>query len=610
MRQSSLSFFDPSKQLVVSRDNRLPALDGSSLTCVKPSSVKIWFTTENSDSVIWDEGHEVATVAHGLGCFPIVSVFDEEGEQLFPTVTLIDGLSFTMDFGEEVYIPSGHPCCCVVGYQSDYGDSTGEHDGIATAAEMAQANAQASQDARDAAIQARNQAAVYAQSAQQAYQSANALVVSNSYPLIEPTMQGATLLSASVDNGTASIQWSDAPAYSTGYGSVSTWKSTILVVNYSHLPESVDDGEVLVENTVRDAYSSTPFTFEMEHDAVFIRLFTRMFNDSISPLSLSPGQQLINVVIESLGDFMEYLRDGEVDVLRSVYPVGSTLPFVSHSEYTLMTYLIGHYDYTGNYSTVSDYLNDENRSHNVILIPATGIAGSNGNRIVVPYDLYEKTSALSQDTSFVSGKTYYTTNQCTSAYNVNNAQEGDTPVSLGLYEKGRIVTANTGYGVYEESFMRQFLTSDAASGWYNPLNIFEPASHTFASNHAGFLYGLDSTTKSYMHPARNMYLTYRNVQSIVYDAVFLPNNFMMMRSDENGFGQQLEYFRRMTTNAQRIQRDPNGAALYAWSGSQANQPSKPENLINLSTEGAWGVAGKLEGGSKQLDGTVPFLCLA
>ena len=614
MRQSSLSFFDISKQLVVAQNNKLPALDGSGLTCIKPVSTRIWFTTENSDNVIWDEDHTQATVSHGMGCFPIVTVYDDSNNQVCPDIILLDGLSFIMDFGEEVYIPSEEKWCCVVSYGSDFGDSTGTHDEIATAAEQAQANAQVSQQARDEAIAARNAAQGYAEQARQYYESASSLVMSNTFPIIEPTMQYATLISATLDTvntGHALIKWNDPPYYSVSFGIISTWKSTHVIVNYDHYPESITDGEEVCENTVRDAYSSTPLSVEFEHEAMYFCLFTEMFNGDISDVANSPKQTIVDIEVETISDFMEYLRDGEIGGLQTVYPVGSTFPFISHSVATQMHYLIGHYDYTGNYSTVSEYLDDNAKTHNVILIPDTGFHNTNGNRIVVPYDLYEKTSALSQDTSFEDGKTYYTTNQCTTQYNVNNAQPGDTPVSLGLYEKGRIVTANTGIGTYSESFMRQFLTKDATKGnWYVPNNIFEPATHTFSTNNNTFLYGLSNDVKPYMHPVRNVYLTYKNIQSIVYDACFLPNKFMLMRSDENGFGQQLEYFNRMTTNAQRIIRDPNGNALYVWTGTQANQSNKPDNLVNLSIEGVWGSAGKLEGGSKQLDGTFPIICLA
>ena len=614
MRQSSLSFFDISKQLVVAQNNKLPALDGSGLTCIKPVSTRIWFTTENSDNVIWDEDHTQATVSHGLGCFPIVTVYDDSNNQIYPDIILLDGLSFIMDFGEEVYIPSDQKHCCVVSYGSAFGDSTGTHDEIATAAEQAQANATASQNARDEAIAAKNAAEGYVEQARQYYESANALVMSNTFPLVEPTMQYATLISAVIDtvnHGYVLIQWNDPSAYTTNFGSLSTWKSTHVVINYDHFPESIDDGTDVFENTVRNAYSSTPLSIPFEHDTMFLCLFTEMFNGDISDATNSPKQSIVNIEINSIADFIGYLRSGEIGGLKTIYPVGSTFPFVSHSLDTHMTYLVGHYDYKGNYSTVSEYLDDNERTHNVILIPATGFANASGNRIVVPYDLYEKTSALSQDTSFVSGKTYYTTNQCTTQYNVNNAQPGDTPVSLGLYEKGRIVTANTGFGSYDESFIRQFLTKDAARGtWYVPHNIFEPTSHTFATNYDTFLYGLNSEVKPYMHRARNVYLTYKNIQSICYDSCFLPNNFMVMRSGENGFGQQLEYFSRMANNSERIIRDPNGTALYIWTGSQANQPSKPENLINISVEGAWSSAGKLEGGGQQKDGTLPLICLA
>ena len=619
MRLNSIRLFDPSKEVVVAKDQRLPVYDGSALLNVKPANTKILFTSDNSEYVIWDEDYQVAEFSHGLHCIPHVSFWDSTGDQVFPNISMTDGTSFLADFGQPVTIPSNAPWTCVIDYGSEYGDNEVIADEMASNLAQSRANAAAAEAAREDAIAAKNQAQAAASAAAQSYTDTSALVsLVGQYqmPNIVPYMQYATDIHCVYDDESVSPQvkfyWKDPAPYNATFGDVHTWKSTILVVSETHMPASPTDGTVLIENVQYNSHSTeeTCVTSPLTHGVLYYKFFTKLYNDTVSTAANSPGAQFVHIIITSLSDFMDVLRDGNITALSSMYPVGSVMPFVTHNTFTNLYWRVAHYNYTGNYSTVSQYLNDNSKMNNCILVPGVVVSNSSGNRIVVPYDLIEKTSALSQDTEFVSGKTYYTTNQCTTAYDPNNASPGDTPSSLGLYEKGRVVASN-GYGVYRYSFIRQYLNADAASGWYVPNSIFEPTTHSFATNNAGFLYGFPSDVKQYLHSCRNRYKTYTNTWDVgVEDTVFLPSKPMLYISTESYTQETLDYFKAMTSADQRIMRDVNGVACYAWTGSQENVSTNPSSLANTNVDGTWSNAGKLEGGSQQKDTALPMLCLA
>lgn len=613
-REMPRRLFDGSREYVIADKGVLPLYDGSKLVNVKPASTKIFFTSENSEYVIWDQDKESAVFSHGLNCVPVVTVWDSDGLQLSPEITMLGPTSFRVDFGYELRIVEEHPWYCVINYGGEYGDEDDINDSLASSLAQAQENAIAAEEARQAAIAARNQALIYAEQARQAYEAANRLALDNTPPKINAIMQYSTIKSTIVDTETgltARIAWSDPQPYAMSYGEIFMWGSTLLVINHDHLPTSVNDGTLVIENTEWNAHSThaTGIDVPLVNDIVYFRLFTKLYNGVVSEAANSPGRDIVNLTIESLDDFMDVMREGKVNALKSVCPVGSTLQFVNHEGFGI-SYFIGAYDYTGRYDTVEEYLDDETRSHNVILVPSVVPSNASGNRIVVPYDLIEKMTALSADTEFVDGKTYYTNSGCTVQYDTSGAGAGDTPVSLKLYEKGRVLTSN-GYGRYSESFIRQWLTSDEPAGqWYEPLNVFEPATHAFATTYDGYLRGFSQDVRKYLHPARNQCNVYNNTFDICYDSCFLPSKHMLMRANENNLGMALEYFRNQTLPSGRIFRDPNGTAIYAWTCTQDYVLNNPSVLANISTEGAMTTAGKLEGGTQQKDCAVPLLCLA
>lgn len=72
LREMPRRLFDGSKEYVIAENGVLPLYDGSRLINIKPASTKIFFTSENSEYVIWDQEKESAVFTHGLNCVPVV----------------------------------------------------------------------------------------------------------------------------------------------------------------------------------------------------------------------------------------------------------------------------------------------------------------------------------------------------------------------------------------------------------------------------------------------------------------------------------------------------------------------------------------------------------
>ena len=404
------------------------------------------------------------------------------------------------------------------------------------------------------------------------------------------------------------ITWYDPSDFDESYATVRTWQKTVLVSNPLRYPTSWNDGTIIIENTVHDAYASTPVPILMPTGATYIALYTQQRDGTWSDYANTPKQELISLVINDLDDFMTALRDGNTRGLNMLYPVGSTLPYIEHSTFTTMTWLIGGYDYKGAYNSVSAYCcDDANAQHNVIMVPAIAPSKASGAQLLTPYDLIEKKTALSADTEFVSGKTYYTNSACTAQYTGTPGVD-DTPISLGLYEKGRVI-ADNGYGRYSESFIRQWLNGEGAN-WYTPLNIFEPTTYAFATDNEGFLGGFSNSIRQYIHRVNQRYRVYtgNNNYDICQDLIWLPTDYQIFGG---GSPQQILDLYDGMTAAQRIFYSYNNTACYVYTGCQGTgQSNNPSHLINISTEGASGNAGKLQGGGQGKDVAMPIFCLA
>ena len=109
-----------------------------------------------------------------------------------------------------------------------------------------------------------------------------------------------TSISSTVNNGRVLIKWSDPKDTVVDGTTISAWKGTLLIRNADHYPESIKDGDVVVDNTTRDAYKNTWYTDSglTNNHKYYYRFFpyntAKVYNDSSNlifaaiPLSFAP----------------------------------------------------------------------------------------------------------------------------------------------------------------------------------------------------------------------------------------------------------------------------------------------------------------------------------
>ena len=110
--------------MAIAIDNVLEAYDGSLLFNVKPHAKTVYIDNENTDEITWNTTeeypghapHSMVTVRHALGTIPIASIYGMNGELLYPTVRIIDGDTFVIDFAKVIHIESEKFLTCVMVY--------------------------------------------------------------------------------------------------------------------------------------------------------------------------------------------------------------------------------------------------------------------------------------------------------------------------------------------------------------------------------------------------------------------------------------------------------------------------------------------------------------
>lgn len=142
MRHAPTTFFDPSKSQVIATSGRLPSLDGSNLYNVRPSSLRLELTAENSAKATWNAAGTAVTISHGLAFRPIVQVHDAAGRLLVPDVTIPDENTAILDFGEPPEFEEGAPWIVSLVYGGEYGAEAARGEGGLTPSQAAEAAAQ------------------------------------------------------------------------------------------------------------------------------------------------------------------------------------------------------------------------------------------------------------------------------------------------------------------------------------------------------------------------------------------------------------------------------------------------------------------------------------
>ena len=397
-------------------------------------------------------------------------------------------------------------------------------------------------------------------------------------------------------NGTLlSFTWRD-PADN----NVVKWKCSRLIYKIGGSPANERDGVVLLDNTVRNAYQITPFTFDM---LAVSNYYFAIFTQSTGGV-WNTGDEAPRFTTDVLTWQTICMMTRAGTLLQ--YPgmaIGSVVDIQTNSLFPALHWKLAHVDYKGTYEHIEDYMLDNTRHHNSIWIPnKLPCLGDSQSAMMVQFDAPEKNYAPTWDTVFINGKAYYTVSgdtytQLTAGTDYENGDSiADWQTSHGdiIYTKNHADRVSSGCGSWRMSNVRQGLNG-RGSNLYTPQNEYDvQSSHSFYIT--GFLSGFSDGYLANIMPVRNK--TARNTVSaisggdgggsdITLDTFWLPSIKEVFNTNNNSIaeGVQFDYFKNVaTTNADRIQYDESMTARNAWTRSAS--VSNTRTVYNIYTSGS------------------------
>lgn len=555
MRHAPTTFFDPSKSQVIATSGRLPSLDGSNLYNVTPAGARFAIAQADGDSYAWDQDHAAIELSHGLSCTPLVTVFDADGRQILPDVTIVDANTVRVSFGETVTLAADAPWMVTVTALAEGGDP----------------------EAAEAARKTASEYAAEAEAAKIAAEAAKATILAH---IGDFRVGHAYNIGMTIDGTQVAICWSDpADNLKDDLTAYAYWSRTRLVMKTGGFPESETDGVTLAESTTRHQYRDTPFVWDAGvtsdyHFALFTCTKAGQWNcDSNAPRFTAADT--------SLRTLMMMIRNGTAANFPGV-EIGGILPFENtHLLYPAIRWRVVDMDYAGGNEYISQFHRDRERLHNLVLIPEylPCLAGST-TAANVQFDAPENAYARTAHTAFLTGYTYYTLDVDTATY---TQLEAGTDYEIGaavsdfaepIYEKNHADRVSYGYNSWKESNVRQWLNADGMNYW-QPQNIFDVQSG-YSAMATGFLGGFDSDFRECIQPVWNH--TARNTvaatnhgdgggEDVTLDTVWLPGltEFNGSKVNSRNDGVQWRYFKEVaTTNDERKMYDEGMTARYVW----------------------------------------------
>ena len=397
-------------------------------------------------------------------------------------------------------------------------------------------------------------------------------------------------------NGTLlSFTWRD-PADN----NVVKWKCSRLIYKVGGFPANERDGIVLLDNTDRNAYQITPFTFDM---LAVSNYYFAIFTQSTGGV-WNTGDEAPRFTTDVLTWQTICMMTRAGTLLQ--YPgmaIGSVVDIQTNSLFPAMRWKLAHIDYKGTYEHIEDYMLDNTRHHNSIWIPnKLPCLGDSQTAMQVQFDAPEKSYGQTWDSVFLNGKAYYTVSgdtytQLTAGTDYENGDSiSDWQTDHGdiIYTKNHADRVSGGCNSWMMSNVRQGLNG-RGSDLYTPQNEYDvQSSHSFYIT--GFLSGFSDGYLANIMPVRNK--TARNTiaatsggggggSDITLDTFWLPSMKEVYNTNINNIaeGYQFDYFKEVaTTNADRIQYDESMTARIVWMRSA--YVSNPRFVANITTSGA------------------------
>ena len=395
-------------------------------------------------------------------------------------------------------------------------------------------------------------------------------------------------------NGTLlSFTWRD-PADN----NVVKWKCSRLIYKVGGFPANERDGIVILDNTDRNAYQITPFTFDMlsvsnYYFAIFTQSTGGVWNtgDEAPRFTTDVLTWQTICMMTRAGTLLQYPG----------MAIGSVVDIQTNSLFPALRWKLAHVDYRGTYEHIEDYMLDNTRHHNSIWIPnRLPCLGDSQSAMMVQFDAPEKSYAPTWDTVFINGKAYYTVSgdtytQLTAGTDYENGDsiaDWQTQHSDTIYTKNHADRVSSGCNSWMMSNVRQGLNGCGFNLW-TPQNEYDvQSSHSFYIT--GFLAGFTDGYLANIMPVRNK--SARNTiaatsggggggSDITLDTFWLPSIKEIFNTNNNSIaeGYQFDYFKEVaTTNADRIQYDESMTARVVWTRSASVSNTRSVTTINTS----------------------------
>ena len=396
------------------------------------------------------------------------------------------------------------------------------------------------------------------------------------------------------DNNVLSFTWCD-PADN----DVVKWLCSRLIFKRGGFPENENDGEVLVDNYIHNAYKTHPFVYDMGSTSdYYFAIFTQSTGGIWNTGSDAPRFTTADLTWATIG-----MMSRAGTLLQ--YPqmqIGSVVDIKVNELYPLLRYKLVHVDYKGAFENINDFMYDNTLRHNSIWIPEylPCYGEDNMSADMAVFDQQELEYGETWDTLFLAGRAYYTVSRETyTQLSEGTDYEDGTSVAewvathgTQVYNKNNASRVQNGNNIWKESNKRQQLNA-RGTNWFVKQNPFDvaPGSTTYKT---GWLTGFDAGFLAQVMPVYNK--TARNTVSaltfgggggydITLDTFWLPSIKEVFNTNVNNIaeGYQFDYFKNVaTTNADRIQRDNGGTARYVFLRSCSASNVYNECFINTS----------------------------
>lgn len=261
------------------------------------------------------------------------------------------------------------------------------------------------------------------------------------------------------------------------------------------------------------------------------------------------------------------------NTLLSHIAIGDVVDLPAHDWFPALRYKLAHVNYSGGWGTVGEYCG---QPYNSIWIPdKLPCLGTSTTAYERKFDAAELEYAVTWDTAFLTGKTYYklvdaSYVQMTAGVDYTDGEDVAAWMAINgdAYGKNNAGRVSYGSNSWKDSNLRQWLNS-SGSNWFQKQNEYDKLDGTWLD---GYLSGLDTGLLGVIQAVNNR--TVRNSVAVVdggggggvdttVDLIWLPGRREIGNVGNDGL--QFDYYKDIAnTEALRIYRGEGNAAYIVW----------------------------------------------